>query len=105
MSVTVDAPSLKMVNLNGPTIPRTKWEREYQAFQRLLPKLLLSHRNQFVAIHDELLFDHDSNEIALIDRVIARLGNVDFHVGQVTDQAAPIERSGLVRSVTPLVQK
>ena len=64
----------------------SKWQREYQAFLRLLPELLRSHRNQYVAIHGEQVVDSGPDPIALIKRVHARIGYVPIHVDQVTDQ-------------------
>jgi Family of unknown function (DUF5678) len=64
----------------------SKWEREYQAFLRLLPELLRSHLNQYVAIHGEQVIDSGDDPIALIKRVHARIGYVPIHVDQVTDQ-------------------
>ena len=83
-----------------PQPPRNKWEREYGAFHRLLPQLLSSHPGHYVAIHDEQVVDSDRDEMALITRVLARLGNVDIHVGLVTDQEEPVHRSGIVRDST-----
>jgi hypothetical protein len=81
------------------TPPRSKWEREYRAFQRLLPQLLLTEYGQYVAIHEERVIDSDLDEMALITRVLARIGNIDIHVGLVTDQPAAVYRSGVVRDV------
>jgi hypothetical protein len=78
-----------MVNLGSP--PLGKWEREFHAFQRLLPELRKTHLGEFVAIHDERLVDCDRDEIALILRVHGKYGYVPVHVELVTDQAqAPI---------------
>jgi hypothetical protein len=79
------------------TIPRTlsvplpaaelpKGEREYQAFLRLLPGLLLTHRGKFVAIHDGQVVDSDTDEVALVLRVQARVGYIPLYVGLVTEQ-------------------
>src|SRR4051812_12852658 len=59
-------------------------EREYQAFLRLLPILLLTHRGQYVAIHGGTVVDADKDDIALIRRVHAKIGYVPIHVGMVT---------------------
>ncbi|SRR6266511_4278584 len=83
-----------------PPPPRTKWEREYRAFQRLLPELLLTERGQYVAIHEERVIDRDRDEMALIARVLAQVGNVDIHVGLVTDRPGPVCRSGIVRDLS-----
>ena len=85
------------VTLPAPVIPeaappRTKWEREYEAFKRLLPQLLPSYRGQYVAIHDERVVDSDPDEIALIQRVHSRYGYVPIHVDKVNDQPPRPER-------------
>ncbi|CAN5154371.1 hypothetical protein BH10PLA2_BH10PLA2_02240 [soil metagenome] len=88
--ITFDAPRLF-------SAPQSKWEREYQAFQRLLPKLLETDRGLFVAIHNEQVVDKDLDEMALITRTQTKVGNVDIHVGKVGEQLPPPVRSGVVR--------
>jgi len=83
--VTFDPPVLT------PAVIQTKWQREYAAFQKLLPSLLQTHRGQYVAIHNEQMLDSGDNEIALIERVFAKVGNVPIHVGLVTE-TSPIHR-------------
>jgi hypothetical protein len=90
--ITLPAP---VVNL--PPAPRTKWEREYQAFQRLLPQLLATHRGQYVAIHNEQVVDSGDDKLAVALRVLAKVGNVPIHVGFVSDGPEPIARSGVRR--------
>ena len=80
--------------------PRNKWEREYRAFQRLLPELLKTHRGKYVAIHEEQVVDSGCDPIALIKQVHARIGYVPIHVGHVTDAPEPIYRSGLIRDLS-----
>lgn len=77
--------------------PRNKWEREYRAFQRLLPELLKTHRGKYVAIHEEQVVDIGEEPLALALRVMARIGNVAIHVGHVTESPPPISRSGVRR--------
>src|ERR1700680_4373774 len=76
----------------------SKGEREYQAFLDLLPQLLASFRGKYVAIHDGQVVDSDTDDIALILRVQARVGYVPIHVGLVTDQQ-PIHRIPHYREV------
>ena len=87
--------------VNWPPPPRNKWEREYRAFRRLLPGLLQTHRGKYVAVHNEQVIDSDADEMALILRALAKAGNVDIHVGLVTDQPEPTFRSGVVRELSP----
>ena len=77
--VTFDAPALV------PASVPTKWEREYRAFQQLLPSLLPTHRGQYVAIHDGQVVDTGDDEIALARRVFAKVGNVPIHIDLVSE--------------------
>jgi len=79
--------------------PQTKWEREYQAFRRLLPQLLDTHRGKYVAVHEGQVVDTGDDKLALALRVLARVGNVAIHVGLVTEEPEPISRSGVRREV------
>jgi hypothetical protein len=72
-----------------PPPPASKWEREYRAFQRLLPELLKTHAGKYVAIHDEQVVDSDPQELPLIERVLQRVGNVSIHVGFVSERGLP----------------
>jgi hypothetical protein len=70
-------------------LPLSKGEREYRAFQRLLPQLLLTERGKHVAIHEEQVVDSDTDDRALILRVHARYGYVPIYVGLVSDSPQP----------------
>ncbi len=85
--LTLPAPQLL-----SSTTPRSKWEKEYGAFLRLLPTLLQTHRDQFVAIHEEQVVDSGPDELALALRVLKRFNNVPVHIGLVTDQPIPPAR-------------
>lgn len=50
---------------------REQMEQEQAAFQRMLPELLASHAQEYVAIHHGQLVDHDKEQIALVTRVDA----------------------------------
>jgi hypothetical protein len=83
MSETIPPPLLEA----HPAPPvLTGGEREYRAFLRLLPELLPQYEGKFVAIHNEQVIDSDSDDIALIQRVHARVGYVPIHVGLVSRQ-------------------
>jgi hypothetical protein len=66
-----------------PAPQRSKSEREYETFLRLLPALLETHRGKYVAIHDGEVVDSGDNDIELIQRVHQRIGYVPIHVGLV----------------------
>jgi Family of unknown function (DUF5678) len=80
---------------------RSKWEREHKAFVRLLPQLLASYPNQYVAIHNGQVVDSGQDRLELSLRVLKKVGNVDIHVGFVGDDPTPISRSGVRREIRP----
>lgn len=69
--------------------PLSKWEREYRAFQRLVPELLKTHGGKYIAIHEEQVVDSGDDPIALIKQVHARFGYVPIHVDRVVEQPLP----------------
>lgn len=68
------------------------FEREQQAFQRLLPELLRTHMGQFVAISGEKVVDSGDDREALILRVWAKLGYIPIYVGMVDPGPETVER-------------
>jgi hypothetical protein len=94
--ITLPAPILEV-----PSPPRTKWGQEYQAFRRLLPQLLTTHRGCYVAVHGGHVVDSGDDKLALALRVLAKVGNVAIHVGLVTEEPEPILRSGVRRELRP----
>jgi len=97
--------SSEPVTLPAPVIDQltpalSKWEREYQAFRRLLPQLLQTHRGQYVAIHEGQVVASGKDKLEVALHVFSRIGNVAIHVGLVTEAAEPVFRSG-VRRVVP----
>jgi hypothetical protein len=86
------------VDLPTPELP--KGQREYQAFLRLLPELLATHRAKYVAIHDGQVVDSDPDDVALILRVQAKVGYVPLYVGLVTD-SPPLMRIPHYHEVRP----
>jgi hypothetical protein len=102
--------SQEAVTLPAPVIdreppPRTKWEREFQAFLRLLPELLPTYRGQYVAVHGERVVDSDVDEIVLILRVHAQHGYLPIHVDLVTEQPPPLGRIPHYREYHPEARK
>ena len=79
----------------------TKGQREYQAFLRLLPSLLMTHQGKYVAVHEGEVIDSDDDDITLILRVRARIGLAPIHVGLVTFPQ-PIFRTTYRREIRPL---
>jgi hypothetical protein len=93
-----DTMALPVIEVNMPAPVLSKSDREYLAFQRLLPELLKTHRGKHVAIHDEQVVDSDVNDTALIKRVHAKVGYVPIHVGLVVDPQ-PVFRVGYYREL------
>jgi hypothetical protein len=95
-SITLPAPAL-----DQPSPARSKWEREYQAFRRLLPQLLQTHRGQYVAIHDGQVVASGADKLEVALKAFSQVGNVSIHLGLVTEGAEPIVRSGVRRVLPP----
>ena len=77
-----------------------KWACEYQAFLRLLPVLLKTHRGQFVAIHNRKVVASGQDKLAVALEVLRQIGNVPIHVGLVSEVGEAVVRTG-VRRVVP----
>ncbi len=75
--------------LNLATQPATKWEREYQAFLRLLPELLKTHRDKYVAIHDGQVIESGDDRLEVIFRALEKAGGASIHVDVVAEQPPP----------------
>src|SRR5947209_19772554 len=79
-----DTSPREAISIDLPTPSLSKGEREYQAFVRLLPTLLQTHRGRYVAIHDGQVVDQGDDDIELVQRVHLRIGNVPIYVGLVS---------------------
>ena len=66
-----------------------KWQREFDAFQRLLPQLLSEYGGQYVVVHDGQVVDHGPDDVALALRFFAEHGNTPIHIGLVANQPGP----------------
>lgn len=89
----------EVIEVTPPRLP--KGEREYRAFLHLLPRLLPTHRGQYVAVHEGQVVDVDADDVALILRVHARYGYVPIHVGLVTDVPPSLVRVPHYRQYRP----
>jgi hypothetical protein len=84
-----------LIDLTAP--PPGKWANEYQAFRRLLPSLLLTHRGQFVAIHEGQVIGCGPDKLMTALEAFRQVGNVSIHVGLVAKGPEPVVRSGVRR--------
>jgi hypothetical protein len=66
-----------------------KWDRERRAFYRLLPSLISTLRNKYVAIHEEKVVESGDSVIETAERAYARFGYIPIYLGLVTDQVSP----------------
>jgi hypothetical protein len=75
-----------------PAPPDDKFRKEQQAFHRLLPELLRTHRDQYVAIHEGQVVDSGPDQIEVAERAYARFGYIPILVTLVTDRPRPVIR-------------
>jgi len=85
-TVTLPAPEIMI-----PSSPENKWQREFEAFQRLRPDLLRTYLGQYVVIHNGQVVDSGPDDLALALRFFAEHGKVAVHIGLVTvEPEAPV---------------
>ncbi len=87
-----------------PCPPEDKFRSEQRAFQRLLPELLQTHRDQYVAIHEGKVVDSGSDKLEVAGRAYARFGYIPILVTLVSDQPQPpirIPSSRVIRDRGP----
>ena len=94
-TLTMPAPAITPVAASG------KWQREYDAFLRLMPQLLTSHAGRYVAIHEGQVVAAGSDDVALALQFFAQHGNVPVHIGLVTQDQPPAARIPHYREVPP----
>lgn len=93
-----DTISQSPIEIRLPEPPMTKFERERRAFFNLLPELLKTHRDQFVAIHDEQVIESGPVRCDVVFRALERARN-NIYVGRVTVEPDPVCRSGIRRDL------
>jgi len=78
--------------LNPAVVASSKWDREYRAYLRLLPSLITTHRDQFVAIHDEQVVGSGVDQIEVALAAYSKYGYVPIFVGRVSDAPQQVVR-------------
>lgn len=79
-----------------------KWRREQEAFRRLLPDLLKTHRGQYAAVHEGRVVEVGPDKLAVAGEAYARFGYVPIYVSLVTDQPLPPGRIPSPRLTRPV---
>jgi hypothetical protein len=62
------------------------FEREREAFERLKPELLRTHRGQWVAVYQEKVVEAGQDRSQVLDSVYDRFGYVPVYVQKVEEQ-------------------
>ena len=73
-------------------LDRLEWEKlqsEMDAFQTQLPALLDAYPDQYVAMHEGQVIDHDADLRTLHSRVYTRMGSVPVLLQKVTATPTP----------------
>jgi len=60
-----------------------KWRREQRAFRQLLPELLHTHLDEFVAIHDGRVVEAGVDKLDVARRAYERFGHIPIFVSRV----------------------
>jgi hypothetical protein len=72
----------------APTIPiprKSKLNEEQEAYRRLLPDLLKTHRDLYVAIHEGQVVESGPDKLAVAATAYSRFGYLPILVTLVTD--------------------
>lgn len=80
-SEVIEAPHIQ----NSGSAGDPRWRAEYEAFLRMLPQLLTTYRDKFVAIHKGTVAAVADNFKDAALEAYKRVGYLPLHVGQVTD--------------------
>jgi hypothetical protein len=83
----IDAPN---IDPRGAADPR--WCREHAAFVRLLPELLKTHREKFVAVHNSAVVAVADTFTDAALKAYKLVGYVPLHVGFVSGESVPVVR-------------
>src|SRR5688572_8333473 len=78
--------------------PATKFERERSAFYKLLPELLKTHANQYVAVHEGKVVASGTDKVDVGLRAYKEFGYIPIYVDLVADRPLPPGRFSSPRS-------
>ena len=74
---------------------------EHDRFQELLPELLKTHRDKWIAMKDGQIVAVGEDEVDVLTQAGEKQPGVLHHARLVTDQPLPIMRSGKFRELPP----
>lgn len=83
LALSVEDLANEVVDLYFQRKDEEKIDQEIEAYKAMLPELLQRLPGDWVAIHDQQLVDHDTDYLALIQRVRDRYGNTAILIEQV----------------------
>lgn len=86
----VDIQPAPTISAGSP--PNEKWQREYEAFRRLLPSLTKDYRDQYVAIHNGQTVAHGQDQIQVAMEAYQQHGYLPIYVGLVSEEPMPVHR-------------
>jgi hypothetical protein len=69
-----------------------KWRREQRAFHHLLPELLRTHSDRFVAIHEGRLVESGDDKLDVARRAYERFGYIPIFISRVVAGPATLVR-------------
>jgi hypothetical protein len=75
--------------------------REFDAFQRLLPELLKTHRGEFAAVHNGEVVGFGQDRVSLATDLYRRHGYRRTYIELVTDEPQPVARLPFFREIDP----
>jgi hypothetical protein len=81
-----DVTTLPAPDLSLEDTAFASWEDQRRAFFRLLPTLLTTHRDQFVAVHEGRVIAEGSDQIEVAKQAYAQAGYVPIYVGLVSEE-------------------
>ena len=67
-----------------------KMGREMEAFRAMHAKLLTRHKDEYVAVHQKQVIDHDSDQLALFLRVDEQYPDVPILIKQVRKEVEEV---------------
>lgn len=83
-----------------PVTPPNPLATEEEAFARLLPELLTTHKGQYVAIFGGRVVGSGAEEVATLKRAYAEYGYRPILVQQVTDKPRVVHCNGVLMTST-----